>query len=126
MFALGHMATTLSYVVTALAAAFGTWFAFALVAFVVLRVTGVAAPTFLVGWHIGGFAMLLPSCWFAIFLGSPLGGGLFIRILGESAANFGLAFGFVASFFVGVLLGASFGVLLAAFFHWVRCSRNAA
>jgi len=120
------MASALSYIITALAAALGGWLALALVTFVVLRVAGVAAPALLVGGRIGGFAMLLPSFWFAVFLGAPLGGGLFIQILGKSSANFGLTFGVAASFFVGVLLGAAIGALLGAFFHWVRCSRNVA
>jgi hypothetical protein len=120
------MATILSYIAAAFAAAFGGWLALVLVTFVALRVAGAAAPTILVGGRIGGFAMLLPGFWLAIFIGSPLGGGLFIRFLGESAASFGLAFGFASSFFVCVLLGAIIGALLAAFIHWVRFTRNVA
>jgi hypothetical protein len=120
------MATILSYITIAIASALGIWLALVLVTFVVLRVAGPAEPVVLASCRIGGFAMLLPSFWLAIFLGSPLGGGLFIRLLGESAATFGLGFGFAASFFVGVVFGAACGAVLSAAIQWVRQARNVA
>lgn len=120
------MTKILSSLVAVLSCAFGAWLALALVSFVVLRFSSTVAPTILLGCRIGGVAGLLPSFWVAIFLGTPLGGGLFIGVFGESAMNIGLVFGFAGSFFVGVLLCAVIGALLAVIFHWTQRTRDVA
>jgi hypothetical protein len=70
--------------------------------------------------------MLLPSIWFAVFLGAPLGGGLLIAIVGEPGMRIGAVLGFAASLFCGVALGAVGGGILAAALHWVRHARSVA
>jgi hypothetical protein len=120
------MATALSYLTLATAATLGAWLAFAFVSFAALRFAGTATPAALLGGRIGGLAMLLPSFWFAIFLGAPLGGGLLIGMVGESGMQFGAVLGFAASLFCGVLLGAAVGGILAALLHWARHARSAA
>ena len=120
------MSTILYWFVALSACAFGAWLAIALVTFVSLRIASADAPKALVGCHIGGGAGLLPSFWIAIFLGSPLGGGVSMRLFGESGMNIGFLFGFAGSFFLGVLLCAAIGALLAVIFHWVQRTRNVA
>jgi hypothetical protein len=120
------MATALSYLMLTVAAALGAWLALVLVSFAVLRVASKATPAALLGSRIGGSAMLLPSVWFAIFLGAPLGGGLLIGIVGESGMRLGAVLGFAATLFCGVLLGAAAGATLGALLHWARHMRGAA
>lgn len=120
------MTTILWFIITAITSALGAWLALILVTLVVLRVSGAVASKVLVGGRIGGVVMLLPSFWFAIFIGSPLGGGLFIGLLGESVVKVGFVFGFLASFFIRVLLGAAVGALFSAFIIRVWCAHNAA
>ena len=116
----------MSYLTLAVATALGAWLALVLASFAVLRVAGAATPAALLGSRIGGSAMLLPSFWFAVFLGAPLGGGLLIGFIGESGTRFGAVLGFAASLFCGVLLGAAAGAVLAALLHWARHMHGAA
>jgi hypothetical protein len=84
------MATTLSFLVFTAAVLLGAIFAFVLLQYAFGRLSGKAASSIRLGSRIGVLALLLPSVWFAVFLGAPLGGGFAIGVLGEPAMQVGL------------------------------------
>jgi hypothetical protein len=116
------MATTLSFLVFTAAVLLGAIFAFVLLQYAFGRLSGKAASSIRLGSRIGVLALLLPSVWFAVFLGAPLGGGFAIGVLGEPAMQVGAAFGFGASVFCGSVLGGIAGGMFGAVMHFIRCS----
>lgn len=119
------MATLLSFVAIAVVAIVAVSLATFFVRIGISICARTTAPGAFLGSRIGGLAMLLPSVWFAFFLGSPLGGGMLIGAMGESAMLLGEGFGFGASIFCGILLGSVAGALIGSFLDWVCHARAA-
>lgn len=109
-----------------MASVIGAGLALLLVSFAVLYLTDATRDAAMIGVRVGGLAMLVPSIWFAIFLGAPLVGGIFIGLVGEAGASLGACLGFAASIFLGFLVGAVVGALLASTFQCLRRARSAA
>jgi hypothetical protein len=119
------MATILSFAELALSMVLGAWLAILLVRLVVARLGQGAKHAALVGARWGQLSMLVPSIWFAVFLGAPLGGGAAIGAAGESAAQVGIMVGYAASLFGGLCIGGFIGLVLGMAVQGVRHAKNA-
>ena len=114
------MATALSFLALAAAVLLSAGFAFVVLQFTFRQLSGKAAPSVRLGNRIGALTLLLPSIWFAVFLGAPLGGGFAIGIAGDSAMQVGATLGFAASVFGGIVLGGIAGGMFGALVHLIR------
>ena len=118
------MTSFLSYLMIALACGLGAVAAWVLHRVLVRRLAGAISSIILIGSRVGAAVMLLPCFFLAIVVGFPLGGGLSRELFGDSAAVAGVYFGLAASFFVGILIGATLGALSVAFLYWIRDEGN--